>query len=109
MIYEILIRCKPRRTPTMYEANTLAELPIGKRITSTVSHTVVSPGKVDNGVVFIQDESTSYWIPLIYGGYEYARKAIDVIPPVTTDVIPVEVLVTSSDGAVYKFTNPVKV
>ena len=109
MIYQVLIPCKPRKTPTMYESVVLGELPVGRQINASLSHLVSSPGKVDDGVVFIQDESTLYWLPLTYSGREYVKQIISVPPVTPSGVYPTEVVITSSDGSVYKATNFVKV
>jgi hypothetical protein len=93
----------------MYESNTLLELVVGKTINSTKSSTVTDHTHLDYGVVFIQDELTSYWLPLIYSGKEYVKLVEEVIPPTTGSIKPVKVIVTCDDGNQYEATNFVKV
>lgn len=82
MLYKVINSCKPRKSPTMYEQITLAELPIGTQFNGGTIEQVDSQGKVDDGVIFVQDESTMYWIPLVYAGKEYARSITVSNPPV---------------------------
>lgn len=109
MKYKVIIPCKPRKNPTMYEFNTLPELVVGKTISSTKSSTVTDHTHVDYGVVFIQDELTSYWLPLYYSGKEYVKLIQEVIPPIAGSVKPVKVIVTCDDGSQYEATNFIKV
>jgi len=88
MQYEVKVQVKPRKTPSMYEANTKANLAVGLEFDSSVNKVYGITGDANSGVTFVQ-MSDGYWVPLIYKGVEYVKDngAVVVPPPITSKYI----------------------